>query len=109
MTSRRGFEMGWALTMISLSPNGEAGSSSAEVVDSVLVATLRGVVRLDRDGDQWHVGETTLEQHQIAAILCDVASGTVVAAAYRPGGIFVSRDRGHTWSEDRLRVENLRL
>jgi photosystem II stability/assembly factor-like uncharacterized protein len=92
------------MTTVGLSPNGEAFSRSNDRVDALLVGTVRGVVRLERTGDQWNVGLPTLDAYQVAALVCDQQSGMVIAATLRPGGIFVSQDGGTTWSDDRLGV-----
>jgi photosystem II stability/assembly factor-like uncharacterized protein len=97
------------MATICLSPNGLDTYRAPGPVDAVLVGSIRGVVRLERSGDAWHEVGRSLEEHQIGALARDEASGTVVAAAYKPGGIFVSHDDGLTWSKDRLAVEGMRV
>src|SRR5665213_3986773 len=100
---------GGVMATIGLSPNGEARTTSNERADVVLVGTIRGIVRLERADSGWTAAERTLEDFQIAALLSDQPSGTIIAATLRPGGIFVSTDDGHTWSENRLSEPGLRV
>jgi len=94
---------------VGLSPNGEAATTSSERPSAVLVGTIHGIARLERAGSSWSIIERTLEDFQIAALLCDQESGTVIAATLRPGGIFVSVDDGHTWSENRFTEPGVRV
>jgi photosystem II stability/assembly factor-like uncharacterized protein len=64
----------------------------------VLVGTIEGVVRLERDptGSGWHVAGRTLTDKHIHALLVEPASGTLFAGANH-GSIFASSDGGETW------------
>ena len=82
-----------------LSPNGpmvhDAGSASSRV----LVATQEGVAVLDLDAtaSAWQATSITLEGLHVSALLFE-PSGDGVFAATHGQGIFLSRDRGETWS-----------
>ena len=64
----------------------------------VLVGTVEGVVRIERDaaGLGWHVADRTLTGKHIHALLIEPESGTVFAGVNH-GSIFASVDDGHTW------------
>ena len=64
----------------------------------VLVGTVEGVVRMERDfaGPGWRVADRTLTGKHIHALLIEPESGTVFAGVNH-GSIFASIDDGHTW------------
>ena len=64
----------------------------------VLVGTVQGVVRMERDdaGPGWHVVDRSLTDKHVHALLIEPESGTVFAGVNH-GSIFASRDEGHTW------------
>jgi photosystem II stability/assembly factor-like uncharacterized protein len=97
------------MATICLSPNGLDVYRAPGPLDAVLVGSIRGVVRLERSSSAWREDGRSLEDRQIGALARDEESGTVLAAAYKPGGIFVSHDDGRTWSEDRLQIDGLRV
>lgn len=83
---------------ITLSHGGPTIYRSPEPSRQVLVGTIEGVVRIEREpqGAGWRVAERTLADKHIHALLIEPDSGTVFAGANR-GSIFASEDGGHTW------------
>ncbi|MCH7481978.1 MAG: hypothetical protein IIC31_04000 [Chloroflexi bacterium] len=76
--------------------SGETMYASAEPSSTVLVGTVDGVARIERNGAGWSVTERTLRDHHIHALLFEAESGTWFAGVQH-GGIFASTDGGSTW------------
>ncbi len=76
--------------------SGETMYTSAEPSTTVLVGTVDGVARIERNGAGWSVTERTLRDHHIHALLLETESDTWFAGVQR-GGIFASTDGGSTW------------
>ena len=83
---------------IALSHGGPTIYRSPERSRHVLVGTIRGVVRMERDpnGPGWHVAHRALPDQHIHALLIEPESHTVFAGVNH-GTIFASADDGDTW------------
>ena len=83
---------------ITLSHGGPTIYRSAEPSRQVLVGTIAGVVRIERDpsGPGWHVADRTLSDKHVHALLIEPESGTILAGM-KHGSIFASADGGRTW------------
>src|SRR5215813_14671100 len=83
---------------ITLSHGGPTIYSSPARSRRVLVGTIKGVVKMERDADGsgWHVVERTLTDKHIHALVIEPESGTVFAGVNH-GSIFASTDEGRTW------------
>ena len=83
---------------ITLSHGGPTIYRSAARSRHVLVGTIRGVMRLERDdsGPGWHVDHRALTDKHIHALLIEPESGTLFAGVNH-GSIHASQDGGRTW------------
>src|SRR5262245_2089635 len=83
---------------ITLSHGGPTIYRSPARSRQVLVGTIRGVVKMERDagGAGWRVTERTLADKHIHALLIEPESGTLFAGVNH-GSIFASTDEGRTW------------
>jgi hypothetical protein len=83
-----------------LSCNGGTVTRGDGPATRLFVATLRGVHIFERRGldASWSLGERQLEGLHISALLWEPRSGCVFAGAHGDGGLWVSRDRGRSWS-----------
>lgn len=77
-----------------LSPNGQQTVAGAGPAMQLLVATLEGVVRLERAaaGASWTVAAQTLDDRHVSALVAEPGSGKLFAAAHGDGGVWVSDD-----------------
>jgi photosystem II stability/assembly factor-like uncharacterized protein len=84
--------------MITLSHGGPTIYRSAAPSRQVLVGTIEGVVRIERDlsGSGWHVADRALTDKHVHAILIEPESGTIFAGM-KHGSLFASDDGGRTW------------
>ncbi len=82
-----------------LSPNGPMVHSAPTPPSRLLVATMAGValIDFDRAARRWLVKDVTLAGRHVSALLLEPARGDVFAATHGEG-IFVSPDRGETWT-----------
>jgi photosystem II stability/assembly factor-like uncharacterized protein len=83
---------------ITLSHGGPTIYNSPARSRQVLVGTIQGVVKMERDADGpgWHVLERTLADKHIHALVIEPESGTVFAGVNH-GSIYASTDEGRTW------------
>ena len=83
---------------IALSHGGPTIYRSTARSRQVLVGTVQGVVRIERDanGSGWHVADRTLAGKHIHALLIEPQSGTIFAGVNH-GSIYASVDDGRTW------------
>ena len=83
---------------ITLSHGGPTIYRSQARSRQVLVGTIDGVVKMERDADGagWHVVERTLPGKHIHALLIEPESGTIFAGVNH-GSVFASADDGRTW------------
>jgi photosystem II stability/assembly factor-like uncharacterized protein len=83
---------------ITLSHGGPTMYRSRERSRHVLVGTIRGVVRMERDADGpgWHVAHRALTDKHIHALLIEPESSTIFAGVNH-GTVFASTDDGYTW------------
>ena len=82
--------------MLCLSPNGSTLAEATHPADVVLVGTSEGVVRLEKQQDEWRVGQRALPEDHISALL-PVADQDAVFAGIHHGTVRISRDQGRTW------------
>ena len=83
-----------------LSPNGTRETQGASPASRLLVATLKGVTRLERDDARasWRVVAQSLADLHIGALVYEPKSGKLFAGAHRDGGLWVSDDgAGESW------------
>jgi photosystem II stability/assembly factor-like uncharacterized protein len=83
---------------ITLSHGGPTIYRSSIPSKQVLVGTIQGVVRIERDADGpgWHVADRSLTDKHIHALLIEPDSGTIFAGANH-GSMVASGDGGRTW------------
>ena len=64
----------------------------------MLVGTREGAVSIERDvpGAPWRLGQRSLTDKHISAIVKEPESGVVFAGAFH-GGVMVSADDGKSW------------
>ena len=83
-----------------LSPNGQQSTSGAGQANRLFVATIRGVVQLDRPapGAPWSTTTEALAGKHVSALLFEPQSGKLFAAAHGEEGVWVSDDAtGAAW------------
>src|SRR5262245_61775020 len=83
---------------ITLSHGGPTIYRSSAPSRQVLVGTIEGVVRIERDssGPAWHVADRSLTDKPVHANLLEPDCGTVFAGM-KQGSVFASQDGGRTW------------
>jgi photosystem II stability/assembly factor-like uncharacterized protein len=83
---------------ICLSHGGQTIYSSASPSNDLLVATIDGVIFLNREGygDPWRVKRRALEGRHIIALVIEPKSKTIFATMHN-GGVAASEDFGETW------------
>jgi photosystem II stability/assembly factor-like uncharacterized protein len=83
---------------ITLSHGGPTIHRSTARSREVLVGTIRGVVRMERDAGApgWHVAYQALTDKHIHALLIEPESGTIFAGVNH-GSVYASVDAGRTW------------
>jgi photosystem II stability/assembly factor-like uncharacterized protein len=81
-----------------LSPNGQNLNGSEAAPTRLLVATLRGIAVLERDGDgaPWIERGRKLEGHHCSSLMIEPHKGGVFAGMHS-GGLYFSPDGGETW------------
>ena len=84
------------MTLVCLSPNGVDRYQTDAPPETVLVATMKGVVRLTRSGRIWTVGETTLPDLHISSLMREPKRGAVFAGIHGTG-LYRSHDGGRNW------------
>ena len=83
-----------------LSPNGQPTTEGEGPATRLFVATLSGVVRLDRPapGAPWAMTSQALAEKHVIAILLEPGSGKLFAGAHGEDGVWVSDDgAGAQW------------
>jgi len=83
-----------------LSPNGQQNSIGAGPATRLFVATIKGVVRLDRRTPDapWAVTNEALAGKHVSALLHEPSSGKLFAGAHGEDGVWVSDDgTGASW------------
>src|SRR4051794_10921500 len=81
---------------ISVSPNGKNHYESSAPADEVLVATIHGIVALQRSGGEWRESRRMIEDRHVGSIAIDPIRGVIFAGAHK-GGVWASEDHGQTW------------
>src|SRR3954447_10232354 len=79
-----------------LAPNGATRYLGQERCGRLHVATLDGVVTLERSGPAWQVAGRGLEGSHISSLLFEPRRGGLFAGVVR-GGLHASLDGGKTW------------
>lgn len=84
-----------------LSPNGSQLTSATGRLDTLLVATLTGALRLERaaPGQPWTLTGRMLGDFQISALLHEPRSGRLFAGTHGNKGFWASDDDGRTWRQ----------
>lgn len=83
---------------IGLSHGGSTIYASPTLSNHILVGTREGAVSIERDapGAEWRIGQRSLTDKHISAIVKEPDSGLAFAGAFH-GGIMVSADDGKSW------------
>ncbi len=82
---------------IGLSQNGTTHYRSSGPTEEMLVATLKGVITLRREGaKKWGVARRSLEEHHIGSLAIDTSTGLTLAGVHG-GTVYVSEDFGKRW------------
>ena len=83
---------------ICLSHGGQTIYASASPATDLLVATIDGVVFLNRDGQgsPWQVKRKALTGYHVIALAIEPTTGTIFATMHN-GGVAASEDFGETW------------
>src|SRR5438309_1627365 len=84
-----------------LAPNGATRYIGQDRCGRLHVATLDGVVTLERAGTAWQVAGRALEGSHISCLLFEPGRGALFAGVNK-GGLHASLDGGKTW-ERRMR------
>jgi photosystem II stability/assembly factor-like uncharacterized protein len=81
-----------------LSPNGSTTYGGESPVRELLVATLDGIMVLEREGPgaSWQVARRTLEGVHVSALLLEPRRGLLFAGVHG-SGLYRSTNGGHTW------------
>jgi photosystem II stability/assembly factor-like uncharacterized protein len=82
-----------------LSCNGKTTTAGDEPATVLLVATIAGVHRFEREapGARWSLRERTLEDLHVSSLLWEPSAGLLLAGAHGDGGLWASLDRGCSW------------
>jgi photosystem II stability/assembly factor-like uncharacterized protein len=95
-----------------LSPNGQQASAGEGPATRLLVATLNGVVRLDRRTPDapWAIAHEALGGKHVSALLLEPGSGKIFAGAHGAEGVWVSDDGvGTAWRPASNGIEHLNI
>jgi photosystem II stability/assembly factor-like uncharacterized protein len=97
-------------TIACLSCNGGTETSGSGPAERLLVATLRGLIRFDRDSEGgWVEAGRALEDLHISALLSDTENGLIFAAAHGKGGVWKSADDGVNFTQCAEGIANLNV
>src|SRR5208282_5885333 len=83
-----------------LSPNGQQTTIGQGPATRLFVATIKGVVRLERRGPDapWGVTKEALVEKHVSSLLLEPVSGKLFAGAHGEEGVWVSDDgAGAAW------------
>ena len=95
-----------------LSPNGQQDTAGQGPATRLFVATIKGVVRLDRQtpAAPWTVTQETLSGNHMSALLHERNSGKLFAAGHGETGVWVSDDgTGTAWRRAATGIGNLNV
>jgi photosystem II stability/assembly factor-like uncharacterized protein len=84
-----------------LSPNGGIETRADGPIKRLMIATLRGVHTLERQGPgaPWEQAGASLTDRHISCLLYEPASGRLFAGAHGGGGLWTSEDQGGSWRQ----------
>ena len=97
-----------SVSSLCLSPNGLQYWRSPAPPLTLLIATVAGVVRLERRARAWQRTGASLDQHHLSALLREPVSGALFAGAHS-GGLYRSLDGGLSWSAAMRGLEHLHV
>jgi photosystem II stability/assembly factor-like uncharacterized protein len=89
---------------ISVSPNGKNHYETSAPAEVVLVATINGIVALERSGGEWRETRRMLEDKHIGSLAIEPTRGIIFAGAHK-GGLWASEDDGETWERRDTGIE----
>jgi photosystem II stability/assembly factor-like uncharacterized protein len=92
-----------------LSCNGGTETKGKALANRLLVATLRGLIAFERDGDIWHETGRALEDLHISAVVSDTDNGLIFVAAHGKGGVWKSADDGVNFVSASSGIDNLNI
>jgi len=83
-----------------LSCNGGTATAGETPATVLMVATIRGLHVLGRQGpgSPWSLQRQSLAELHVSSLLWEPVSGLLFAGAHGGGGLWVSADRGASWS-----------
>lgn len=84
-----------------LSCNGTTVTADANPATMLLVATVEGLHTFERAavGEPWSLTHRALTDCHVSSLAWEPRTGLLLAGAHGDGGLWASRDRGHSWSE----------
>lgn len=90
---------------ISVSPNGKNHYDTSAAADEVLVATLDGIVALERSGGEWRESRRMLQGKHVGSIAIEPTRGVIFAGVHK-GGLWASEDGGQSWERRDTGIES---
>ena len=90
---------------ISVSPNGKNHYESIAPANEVFVATLGGIVALERSGGEWREARRLLEGKHAGSIAIEPTRGVIFAGVHK-GGLWASEDGGQSWERRDKGIES---
>src|ERR1051325_3918627 len=110
LTSKRKRSKRRITVAISISPNGRNHYETESAVNTLLVATLDGIVAVARRDakSEWREAGRMLLGNHIASIAVEPRSGTIFAGVHN-GGLWASADNGQNWErrDNGIEFENI--
>jgi photosystem II stability/assembly factor-like uncharacterized protein len=89
---------------VSVSPNGKNHYETSAPADTLLVATINGIVAFERAGGTWRETRRMLEDRHVGSIAIEPTRGIIFAGAHN-GGLWASEDGGRTWERRDAGIE----
>lgn len=87
--------------LMCISPNGGVETTGSERLSRIKVATIGGIVTLERnaEADAWTETGRALQQLHLGSLLYEPLSGRLFAGAHGGGGLWMSEDGGPRWRQ----------